>query len=61
MWIDYLYVGKANYAVKNIDQAINNLNKAKQLAKTQQLRQFENYSQLNLLLARIYFGQRQFK
>jgi hypothetical protein len=35
MWIDYLYVGKANYAVKNIEEAINNLNKAKGLVKIQ--------------------------
>jgi len=38
MWKDYLYLGKAYFATKNIDEALNNLTKAKSLIKPQQLK-----------------------
>lgn len=61
MWKDYLLVGKAFFASKNMEEGMKNLIKAKQMVRLQNLKELESYSELTLLICRGLFGQRKYQ
>ena len=61
LWKDYFLLGKIYFNNKNIDEAMRYLGRARELVKVNELREFEMFSELTLLIVKGYFEARRYQ
>jgi tetratricopeptide (TPR) repeat protein len=61
LWRDYYLIGKIHYFNNHIEESLTYLTKAKNLVKVENLKEFEVYGELCLMLSKGYFGAKYYK
>lgn len=61
LWKDYFLLGKIYFNNKNVEEAMKFLFKAREMVRIQDLKEFQTFSELNLLLCKGYFGAQRYQ